>query len=128
MNTGENSVADFLKERVGKTDGIESDSKFLEGKIFEMVLRGDAKLSLDRVEEVALALDCDARQLFRLAAGQFYDEDALCLFERMLGPPLTDHEQIWLNVIRSANEGPVLAPSGTAKRLVGALARAQGSA
>lgn len=123
MTNSENAVATFLRERLAEANRVGSESNFLDSKFFEMVLRGDAKLSLDRVEEVASTLNCNARQLFRLAAGQFYDEDAICLFERMLGPPLTDEEQMWLNAIRSANEGPVLAPSGTAKRLARALAK-----
>lgn len=123
MNMTENSVSAFLRERLVEANRINGENSLLDSKFFEMVLRGDAKLSLHRVEEVALALNCDARQLFRLAASQFYDEDLICLFRRMLGPPLTDEEQMWLNEIRSANEGPVLAPSGTAKRLVRALAK-----
>jgi len=128
MNISENAVATFLRERIAEANRVGGESDFLDSKFFEMVLRGDAKLSLDRVEEVALTLNCNARQLFRLAAGQFYDEDAICLCERMLGPPVTNEEQLWLNEIRSANDGPVSAPSGTAKRLVRALAKAQGPA
>ncbi|MBP2486021.1 hypothetical protein JOH50_001748 [Rhizobium leguminosarum] len=124
MNTGENRVAHFLNERLVEADSIEGESKFLDSKLFKMVLLGNAKLPLDLVEEAALALHCDARQLFRMAAGQFYDEDAICLFERMLGPPLTNEEQMWLKEIRSANGGHVSAPSGMAKRLVRALAKA----
>ena len=122
MNMTENSVSAFLRERLVEANRINGENSLLDSRFFEMVLQGDAKLSLDQVEEVALTLNCDARRLFRLAASQFYDEDAIRLFERMLGPPLTNEEQMWLNAIRSASEGPVLAPSGTAKRLVRALA------
>jgi len=98
---------------------------FLASKLFHMILRGDAKLPLDRVEEVASLIGTDARQLFRLAARQFYEEEAICLFERMLGTPISNEEQKWLDEIRSAADGPVAEPSGTARRLVRALVNAQ---
>lgn len=123
MNISENTVANFLKQRLLGIQGAAREDSFANSKFLELILRGDAKLPLDRVEEAALALDCDARRLFRLAMRQFYDEESICLFERMLRTPITNEEQKWLNVIRSAAEGAVSEPSATAKRLVRALAK-----
>lgn len=92
MNIGENALADFLKERLLKTASVVGEGSFLKSKLFGIILRGDARLPLDRVEEVALTLGCDARQLFRLAMRQFYEEESICLFERMLGTPITNEE------------------------------------
>lgn len=120
-------IAEFLNERHLKVAPSMSTEGFMNSALFQMIMSGDAKLPLERVEEVADLLRCDKHELFRLAMRQFYDDNAINLFKRMLGPPLTDEEQIWLHEIRSANEGPVLAPSGTAKRLVRALANPYGS-
>lgn len=114
-----------MAERLSKTANIVGEGSFLNSKIFEVILRGDARLPLDQVEEVALTLGCDARQLFRLAMRQIYDEESICLFERMLGTPITNEEQMWLNVIRLAADGPVGEPSGMPERLVRALAKSR---
>ncbi len=118
----------FLKMRIAEVSVPVPSGSVLASPLFHLVLRGEAKLPLDRVEETAAVLGCDARQLFRLAARQFYDEEAIRLFERMLGTPMTKEEQKWLHEIRSTAEGPVAEPSSMAKRLVRALAKAQPSA
>lgn len=127
MNIVENPVAVFLKERILENNGSMGDNSFADSKFFELILRGEAKLPLDRVEEVADLLDCDKHQLFRMAMHQFYDEKAIALLERMLGVPMTAEEQKWLHVVRSAADGPVAEPSGVARRLVTALVKPQAS-
>ncbi|MBY5746146.1 hypothetical protein HFO28_21505 [Rhizobium leguminosarum] len=122
-NSTLNLVA-FLKGRMAEMSVPAPAGSFLASPLFHMVLRGDAKLPLDRVEEVASVIRVDGGQLFRLAARQFYDEDAIRLFERMLGTPMTKEEQKWLNEIRSAADSPVGEPSAMAKRLVRALVNA----
>jgi hypothetical protein len=123
MNNGENTVAIFLKQRLLEIQGATREDSFANSKFLELILRSDAKLPLDRVEETAAVLGCDVRQLFRLAARQFYDEEAIRLFERMLGTPMTKEEQKWLHEIRSAADGPVAEPSAMAKRLVRAMVK-----
>ncbi|MBY5439339.1 hypothetical protein [Rhizobium leguminosarum] len=126
-NSAINLVA-HLNERIAEMSVPVPTDSFLASPLFHMVLRGDVKLPLDRVEEVASVIGVDVRQLFRLAARQFYDEAAICLFERMLGTPMTNEEQKWLHEIRSAADGPVAEPSRTARRLVRALVKPQVSA
>ncbi|GAA2864910.1 hypothetical protein GGQ99_001624 [Aminobacter niigataensis] len=126
MTSRASSLVSFLSGRMSEVP-VPPES-FLAGSLFQMILRGDVKLPLDRVEEVALVLGVDARQLFRLAARQFYDEEAICLFERMFGASMTNEEQKWLHEIRSAAEGHVSEPNATARRLVRALAKPQASA
>ncbi|MBX5256876.1 MULTISPECIES: hypothetical protein [unclassified Rhizobium] len=117
-----------LKERIAKMSVPVPSESFLASPLFQMVLRGDAKLPLHCVEEVASVIGADVRQLFRLAARQFYDEDAIRLFERMLGTPMTNEEQKWLHEIRSGADGPVDELSSTARCIVRALAKPQASA
>ncbi|MBY5917742.1 hypothetical protein HFO77_25450 [Rhizobium leguminosarum] len=126
MTNRTSNLVSLLNDRV--SGALVPSGSFVTGSLFQMILRGDAKLPLDRVEEVASAIGADVRQLFRLAARQFYDEDAIRLFERMLDTPMTNEEQMWLKEIRSAAIGPVSAPSGMAKRLVRALAAPKGPA
>ena len=128
MTDSTTTLTGFLKMHLSELQAPAHEEGVLGDRIFQMVLGGYAKLPLDRVEEVAMALGCDARQLFRLAARQFYDKKALCLFERMLGTPMTNEEQDWLHEIRSAADGPVAEPSRVAKRLLRALIRPRASA
>jgi transposase-like protein len=121
----ERLLTDFLMERYRLVEQVENTNSFLESRLFKMILSGDAKLPLDRVEEVADLLDCDKRQLFRMAMRQFYDKESISTLERMLGNPLTEEEQQWLDIIRSASGADVGAPSTMAKRLVRALAKPQ---
>lgn len=121
--TDRNDLVEFLKAQLAAIHLEERSSGFVGSRFFEMVIRGEAKLPLDRVEEVADLLGCDGRKLFRLAMRQFYDEDVIGLFERMFCGSVTDEEQKWLDAIRSAEDGPVAEPNGTAKRLVRALVK-----
>jgi hypothetical protein len=128
MTDSTTALIGFLKMHLAELRAPAHEEGVLGDHLFQMILDGYAKLPLDRVEQVAMALGCDARQLFRLAARQFYDEKAVCLFERMLGTPMTNAEQKWLHEIRSAVDGPVAEPNGMAKRLVRALIKPQASA
>ncbi|WP_416798266.1 hypothetical protein [Ciceribacter azotifigens] len=123
--TDRNDLVEFLKAQLAAIDLEERSYRFLGGRFFEMVIRGEAKLPLDRVEEVADLLGCDRRKLFRLAMRQFYDEDAIGLFERMFCGSVSDEEQKWLDAIRSAADGLVPEPNRTAKRLLRALVKPQ---
>lgn len=123
MNDVQQALADFLKSGSSAAQVQADEVGFCGTPLFAMVLQGGAKLPLDRVEEVADRLRCDKHELFRLAMRQFFDDTAICLFERMLAQPVSDDEQMWLDEIRSAATGPVSAPSGVAKRLVRALSK-----
>lgn len=121
------SIYQFLNDRRLAVTQVENTGTFLDTRLFQMIRSGDAKLPLDRVEEVADLLNCDKHELFSMAMRQFYDDKAISTFERMLATPLTSEEQGWLHIIRSASDGPVAKPSVTAKRLVRALAKTQGA-
>ena len=123
----EPSLTDFLMERYRLVTQTDNSASFLGTRLFKMILAGDAKLPLDRVEEVADLLDCDRHHLFRLAMRQFYDKDSVSMFERMLSNPLSENEQQWFDVIRSASGDEVAAPSAIAKRLLRALAKPNGT-
>lgn len=121
----EPTLTDFLMERYRLVEQTDNSVSFLGTRFFKKILAGDAKLPLDRVEEVADLLNCDRRHLFRMAMRQFYDKDAISMFERMLSNPLSENELQWFDVIRSASGDEVAAPSAIAKRLLRALAKPQ---
>ena len=123
----EPSLTDFLMERYRLVAQTDNSASFLGTRLFKIILAGDAKLPLDRVEEVADLLDCDRHHLFRLAMRQFYDKVSVSMFERMLSNPLSENEQQWFDVIRSASGDEVAAPSAIAKRLLRALAKPNGT-
>ncbi|WP_037436330.1 hypothetical protein [Sinorhizobium fredii] len=129
MNTGTSAsaIVDFLKPKVAETNVPEDEGGFLQSQLFTLILSGNAKLPLDRVEDVAKLLGCDKRQLFRLALLQFYTEDAVRLLENMLANPITDAEKMWLNEIRSAAAGAVQEPNCIARRFVRVLSRTRAS-
>ena len=94
------SLTDYLVERYRLVEQTDNSASFLGTRLFKMILSGDAKLPLDRVEEVANLLDCDSRHLFRMAMHQFYDKESVSMFELMLSNPLSQFEQQWLDLIR----------------------------
>ncbi len=114
MTNSTTNLAAFLKGRIAEMPVPAPTGSLLASPLFQMILRGDAKLPLDRVEEVATALACDVRYLFCLSLRQFYHEKAACIFEKMFTDPVTDAETIWLNEIRFAADGaePRSPPSG----------------
>lgn len=122
------AIIDFLKDQLARAEISVGEGGFLDSYLFRMVLVGDAKLPLDKVEEVAAGLGCDPHHLFRLAMQQFYDEEVVRLLDRMFVVPLTAEEQKWLHEIRSAACGPVAEPSVMAKRLLRGLVKPQLSA
>lgn len=121
----EPSIPEYLNKRHRAVAQSDSSGGFLGTRLFQLILSGDAKLPLDRVEETAALLGCDKHELFRVAMRQFYDEQTISTFEKMLGCSISNEEQQWLDVVRSASDGPVVKPSATAWRLVRALAKPQ---
>lgn len=125
MNNSTSILVDFLKARLSETEVQAGEVSILTSPLFHMVLRGDAKLPLDRVEDVAEPLGCDKRELFRLAMLQFYTEDAVRLFEKMLTDHVTEAEKMWLHEIRSAAVGEVREPGSVCRRFIRTLSRTQ---
>lgn len=125
MNDVQQALVTVLRAALLKAKAPIDEGGFLSKPLFKMILQGEAKLPLDRVEEVSSSLAIDAHQLFRMAMRQFYDEQTISTFEKMLGFSISHEEQQWIDVIRSAGDGPVVKPSATARRLVRALAKPQ---
>ncbi|KQW31339.1 hypothetical protein ASE36_03510 [Rhizobium sp. Root274] len=119
----ESSITEYLNNRHSAVAQSDSPGGFLGTRLFQLILFGDAKLPLDRVEKTAVLLDCNKHELFRMAMRQFYDEQTISTFQKMLGCSISDEEQQWLDVIHSASDGPVVKPSAIARRLARALAK-----
>ena len=68
-----------------------------------MIKGGAAKLSLDRVPDLARALECGPAFLLRLAMEQALGETAAKAVGEIWGTPLTRNEVEWIAEIRDAS-------------------------
>ncbi|WP_159946324.1 hypothetical protein [Rhizobium sp. 18065] len=118
------SIQEFVSERalmIGlKPDDIDGEAGSI-ARVLRWVLDGKAKLPLDRVVDAADALACDPRQLFQHALKQFFNDEAIDLFENMMGSALSTDELAWLAVIRKAAGARMKPPSWVAQGVIQAL-------
>lgn len=104
-------LATFLERRVlelkpkKKQQQIALEAGFRNPNMIAMIKSGATKLPLDRVPNLAVALECDAAFLLRLALEQTTgDTVALALIE-VFGTPVTSNEHGWLVAIREISGG-----------------------
>ncbi|SIR19374.1 hypothetical protein SAMN05880582_107196 [Rhizobium sp. RU20A] len=89
--------------------------------VLARVIEDEAKLPLDRVDDAAAFLGCEADRLMLPALRQFFSDDAIALIERALPSALTPAEETWLKVIRAAAAGAVPPPTRFARNMVRAM-------
>lgn len=119
-------IRDYLSEHAASNLNLEGlNGTFGSPEhLLQLVLNGKAKLPLDKVEDVAAFIGCDAQGLFRLPLQQFYHDDNIQLLERMFGEPERNPaEEAWLSLIRRATGRRLKPPSQVGRRLVAALLR-----
>ena len=84
-------LAKFLEQRVTELRSLKAVSEiavasgFQGPKMIEMIKDGSVRLPLDRVTQLAAALECDPRILFLLAFEQFTDAATVQSFKEMFG-------------------------------------------
>jgi len=106
---GETKLVSFLEKRVAelktrKTQvAIATEAGFRQPNMLAMVKNGSARLPLDRVQGLALALECDPAFLFRLTLEQMAGESSVSTVEEMFGTILTHNEMTWISEIRQAS-------------------------
>lgn len=87
MNRTHSRLASFVAKRIKDLAGVRSQREiariagFTQPNMISMIKTGEAKLPLERVEKLAVALDCDPRQLAQLALEQFHGPDVLRLLQ-----------------------------------------------
>lgn len=101
-------LSEFVAHRVAelrprKTQSeIASEAGFINPNVLSMIKSGATKLPLDRVVDLARALECDPARLFRLALLQSGHETTRAVVEQVFGTPVSRNEIGWLMAIREA--------------------------
>lgn len=71
--------------------------------MISMIKIGAEKLALDRVPQLAKALECDPAFLLRLAVDQSLGTTAAKAVDEIFGSPLTRNEREWITELRNAS-------------------------
>jgi transcriptional regulator with XRE-family HTH domain len=112
-------LAKFVGDRVEELKGVKlqgeiaREAGYKSPNMITMIKQGNAKVSIDRVPDLAKALECDPAQLLRLALAQFYTDATVKVLTSMFKKGmLTENEVEILTAIREAtnNSDPALTP------------------
>jgi len=85
MNRTHSRLASFVAKRIKDLAGVRSQREvariagFPQPNMISMIKTGEAKLPLERVEKLAIALDCDPHHLAQLALEQSHGPEVLRL-------------------------------------------------
>ena len=102
-------LAKYVAQRVAELHGkktqaeIAAGAGFANANMITMIKNGSTKLALDRVPQLAKALECDPAFLLRLALEQSLGATAAKSVHEIFGTPLTSNEREWIAEIRDAS-------------------------
>lgn len=102
-------LAKYVAQRISDLQGsktqaeIAAEADYVNPNNLTMIKGGASKLALDRVPDLARALDCDPAFLLRLAMEQALGETAAKAVGEIWGTPLTRNEREWIAEIRDAS-------------------------
>ncbi len=82
---------------------IASEAGYPNPNMVSMIKNGASKLALDRVPNMARALECDPAYLMQLALEQAIGRTASEAVIEVFGEPVTQNERGWLLEIRQAS-------------------------
>jgi len=105
----ETRLAKFVAHRIADLHGtktqaeIAAEAGFLNANVLSMIKSGSTKLALDRVPQLAKALECDPAFLLRLTMEQSLGVTAAKAVGEIFGSPLTANEREWIAEIRDAS-------------------------
>lgn len=106
---GGTELAAFLTHRVAELKPkksqveIAAEAGYPNPNMISMLKDGTTKLALDRVADLARALETDPARLFRMALLQSGHETTRPVVEEVFGTIVTRNEVSWLNAIREAS-------------------------
>ena len=104
-------LARFIERRILELSGTKSQKEiaheagFKNANMLSMIKSGDSKLAIDRVPDLAKALDCDPKALCLMALEQAGLETTLKAIEDIFNTIVTENETAWLKEIRDASGG-----------------------
>jgi Helix-turn-helix. len=102
-------LALFLAKRIDELRAtktqveIAEQAGFTTANMISMLKNGDTKLAVDRVPQMAKALDVDPAYLLRLTLEQAMGETAARAVTEIFGSPITTNERGWIAEIRDAS-------------------------
>lgn len=102
-------LARFVSQRILELKPRKSQAEiaeiagFTSPNFLSMVKSGASKLALDRVPDLAKALECDAAYLLRLALEQAEGSTAAAAIFQIVGDPVSENERLWIAEIRDAS-------------------------
>ena len=102
-------LAKYVAQRITELAGrktqseIAAEAGFVNANMLSMIKGGASKLPLDRVPQLARALESDPAFLLRLAMDQALGTTAAKAVGEIWGSPLTRNEREWIAEIRNAS-------------------------
>ena len=91
-----------LKPKKNQSE-IAAEAGFANPNMITLLKQGANKVPLDRVPQLAKALDCDPAWLLRLALEQGEGSTAAAAIYEIVGEPITANERAWIAEIRDAS-------------------------
>lgn len=83
---------------------IAAEAGFANPNMISMIKSGASKLALDRVPNLAVALECNPAHLFLMALEQIESPTTENAIQRIFQTVVTENEGYWLQAIRQASE------------------------
>lgn len=103
-------LAKFISKRIDDLKGrktqaeIAAQAGFTNANFLSMLKAGTSKLPIDRVPDLARALDADPAYVLRLTLEQQLGDVAARAVNELLGTPLSKNEREWIEELRAASD------------------------
>lgn len=120
-------AAQLIRSRVIDLKGrktqaeIAQEAGFPNANYVTMLKSGASKIALDRVPDLARALDIDPAHLMRLALAQSIGETASKAVLEVFGTPITANELLWLQELREASDDADPRPTAKGRAAIRAI-------
>ena len=126
LNAGE-TLAEIVDRRLAEISHTKTQTDvaremgFPTPNFMTMVKKGKSKMALNRIGDLADALDMDFHVLFIAALRQYYDDEVITLMRRAFSGAVTKSEHDLLDLARSHTDMQKGLSNDTRKRIVAAL-------
>ena len=103
-------LAKYINKRIDELKGVKTQAEiaaqagFTNANFLSMLKAGSSKLPIDRVPDLARALDADPAYVLRLTLEQQLGEVAARAVNELLGTPLSKNEREWIDELRVASD------------------------
>ena len=103
-------LAKFISKRIDELKGVKNQAEiasqagFTNANMITMLKQGATKLAIDRVPDLARALDADPALVLRLTLEQQLGPVAARAVDDLLGSPISKNERAWIAELRDASD------------------------